>query len=88
MSQRQQANPSTGVHVTVRRLGVIGAFLTSIVAAVVLVLDVGVTLAPVVPVSLSQPRQALLSLRLVLGPLTDWSALVPQEPGGRCPHMH
>ncbi len=58
MSQRQQANPSTGVHVTVRRLGVIGAFLTSIVAAVVLVLDVGVTLAPVVPVSLPQPRQA------------------------------
>ncbi|WP_298208807.1 glycoside hydrolase [Ferrimicrobium sp.] len=41
-----------------RRLGLAGAFLASIVVAVVLALDLGVTLAPVTAVSSTQPRQA------------------------------
>ncbi len=39
-------------------MGLAGAFLASLVVAVVLVLDAGVTLAPVTAVSLDQPRQA------------------------------
>ncbi len=58
VSHRQRADRPIGGHTLLRGLGLIVAFLASVVTAVVLVLDVGVTQAPVVPTLLRQPRQA------------------------------
>lgn len=58
MTQRHRSDRLASSHGRTRRFATLVTFLASVVAAVVIVLDVGVTLAPVVPASLSQPRQA------------------------------